>query len=153
MSIFFIPRSPVCPFLFIPLFYFLNIKVNFILTFLTPPWFLFFSVCILLVISISKRKNDCHCKNYWIFQRVLDAAEYYFNLTDANAYASDSSKLSWQQLYAFKKDFGLKSLELSELDNLVNRMAQDHSLLNKYYEYVFSEEILCQKLNKYHSIL
>uniref|UniRef100_V5GSZ1 Sphingomyelin phosphodiesterase n=1 Tax=Anoplophora glabripennis TaxID=217634 RepID=V5GSZ1_ANOGL len=66
---------------------------------------------------------------------VLDFEEWTFNLTLANL--NPTRDVDWYKLYSFKEAYGVGSMEPSEVDKLLTRMAEDHSLIQKYYNYKF----------------
>jgi hypothetical protein len=68
----------------------------------------------------------------YLLQRVLDHENWYYNLTEANEAGPDVLP-NWQKLYTFNEEFGTKALTPSELDLLLHRMADDPSLLEKYF--------------------
>uniref|UniRef100_A0A336MKI9 CSON003052 protein n=1 Tax=Culicoides sonorensis TaxID=179676 RepID=A0A336MKI9_CULSO len=63
---------------------------------------------------------------------VLDYSSWIYNLTKANQNVDIGPQ--WYKLYSFKDQFNLKSLSLSELDELMHCFATDAQLLTSYWE-------------------
>lgn len=61
---------------------------------------------------------------------ILDAESWIFNLTEANTNASLNP--TWLKLYSFKEEYGVGSLNATELDTLTHKLAGNESLLQKY---------------------
>ncbi|KYB28199.1 Sphingomyelin phosphodiesterase-like Protein [Tribolium castaneum] len=67
---------------------------------------------------------------------LVDYDEWTFNLTLANS--QDSSKSpEWYKLYSFVEAYGVDNLLPSEVDKLLNKMTQDHSLLDDYFKFKY----------------
>ncbi|XP_008192876.2 sphingomyelin phosphodiesterase [Tribolium castaneum] len=67
---------------------------------------------------------------------LLDYEEWAFNLTLANSYGS--SKLpEWYKLYSFVEAYGVDNLLPSEVDKVLYKMTDDHSLLDDYFKFKF----------------
>ncbi|XP_063244222.1 sphingomyelin phosphodiesterase-like [Bacillus rossius redtenbacheri] len=68
---------------------------------------------------------------------ILDAESWVFNLTDANLHRNSTPE--WYRQYSFREAYGVKSLIPSEVETVVNRMAKDHSLLQKYNSFYYKD--------------
>ncbi|XP_059484530.1 sphingomyelin phosphodiesterase-like [Neocloeon triangulifer] len=63
--------------------------------------------------------------------RVLDHENWYYNLTEANL-NGPAVPPNWRKLYNFNEEFGTVAQIPSELDQLIHRMINDTSLIEKY---------------------
>ncbi|KAE9546960.1 hypothetical protein FO519_009828 [Halicephalobus sp. NKZ332] len=89
--------------------------------------------------------GDCDAP-YWLFkdmmenigkkhgdEQLIDFEEYYLNLTEANA--NPDAPTEWKQLYSSaKEEYGLKSLSVSEWNDLIERMMKNDTLFNTYHK-------------------
>lgn len=67
-----------------------------------------------------------------VFQTLLDYEEWTFNLTLANSQPVTETP-EWYKLYSFVQAFGVNNLQAIEVDKVLYKMAQDHSLLDDYF--------------------
>ncbi|KAJ3657707.1 hypothetical protein Zmor_009492 [Zophobas morio] len=65
-----------------------------------------------------------------------DYEEWTFNLTLANSQPSTQSP-EWYKLYSFVEAYGVESLDAVEVDKVLLKMAEDHSLLDDYFKFKF----------------
>ncbi|XP_011865141.1 PREDICTED: sphingomyelin phosphodiesterase-like isoform X2 [Vollenhovia emeryi] len=70
-------------------------------------------------------------KNY----AVKDFETWIYNLTLANA--KPDQRPSWYKSYSFKKEYGISDLSHDSLQAWLSRLANDKSLLNRYYRNYF----------------
>ncbi|CAG9820155.1 unnamed protein product [Phaedon cochleariae] len=85
--------------------------------------------------SVVADKANPNYKLYTVDSKnfnVLDTESWTFNLTKAN---ENKTTVEWYSLYTMKKAFDLKSLDPSEMDNLVEKMATNHTLIDSYYKF------------------
>jgi sphingomyelin phosphodiesterase len=67
---------------------------------------------------------------------LRDYEEWTFNLTLANSQPSTQSP-QWYKLYSFVEAYGVDSLDPVEVDKVLYKMAQDHTLLDDYFTFKF----------------
>lgn len=68
---------------------------------------------------------------FWYYlQHIIDTESWIFKLSEANTNASLNP--SWFKLYSFKEEYGVGSLNATELDKLTHKLAGNRSLLQKY---------------------
>ncbi|RZC34304.1 sphingomyelin phosphodiesterase-like [Asbolus verrucosus] len=67
---------------------------------------------------------------------LLDYEEWTFNLTLANSEPSTRSP-EWYKLYNFVDAYGAESLIPAEVDKVLYKMAEDHSLLDDYFKFKY----------------
>ncbi|KAF2894533.1 hypothetical protein ILUMI_11661 [Ignelater luminosus] len=65
--------------------------------------------------------------------KILDFTEWIFQIPVANLFPQRSPR--WYKLYSFKKAYGLQSLELEEINKLVNRMTWDNHVCQQYHKF------------------
>ncbi|XP_049773535.1 sphingomyelin phosphodiesterase-like isoform X2 [Schistocerca cancellata] len=68
---------------------------------------------------------------------VVDYTSWMFNLTEANL--DPNTEPNWYKLYSFREAYGVESMNLTELDKLVHRMAETPEIIQQYYGYSVKE--------------
>ncbi|XP_049773538.1 sphingomyelin phosphodiesterase-like isoform X5 [Schistocerca cancellata] len=68
---------------------------------------------------------------------VVDYTSWMFNLTEANL--EPNTEPNWYKLYSFREAYGVDSMNLTELDKLVHRMAETPEIIQQYYRYSVKE--------------
>ena len=66
-----------------------------------------------------------------LFQRVMDAETFIFNITEANAIGS-SQQPSYFRLYSMREDLDMPSLFPRDFDNLAWDLSRDDTLWEKF---------------------
>jgi sphingomyelin phosphodiesterase len=67
---------------------------------------------------------------------LLDYEEWTFNLTLANSRPVTETP-EWYKLYSFVEAYGVDNLQAGEVDKVLYKMAEDHSLLDDYFRFYF----------------
>ncbi|XP_044255456.1 sphingomyelin phosphodiesterase-like [Tribolium madens] len=67
---------------------------------------------------------------------LLDYEEWTFNLTLANSQPVSETP-EWYKLYSFIQAYGVNNLQAIEVDKVLYKMTQDHSLLDDYFRFKF----------------
>lgn len=65
-------------------------------------------------------------------QNIIDIDQWTFNLTQANQ-EQDTGSPDWYKIYSFRDAFGVSTLYPNDINNLLIRMAKNHSLLQEYH--------------------
>ncbi|XP_049856755.1 sphingomyelin phosphodiesterase-like isoform X1 [Schistocerca gregaria] len=68
---------------------------------------------------------------------VVDYTTWMFNLTEANL--DPENEPNWYKLYSFQEAYGVESMNLTELNKLVHRMAETPEIIQQYYGYSVKE--------------
>ncbi|RZC34305.1 sphingomyelin phosphodiesterase, partial [Asbolus verrucosus] len=69
---------------------------------------------------------------------LLDYEEWTFNLTLANSQPVSETP-SWYKLYSFIEAYGANNLQPAEVDKVLYKMAENHSLLDDYFRFYFRD--------------
>ncbi|XP_019868461.2 sphingomyelin phosphodiesterase-like [Aethina tumida] len=66
---------------------------------------------------------------------INDICEWTFNLTEANLQPEE--RPNWYELYSFKTAYNLNSLEPSDLNDLLHRMATNETIIKQFNTYTY----------------
>ncbi|CAD5234594.1 unnamed protein product [Bursaphelenchus xylophilus] len=95
--------------------------------------------------------------------KIIDFADYYLDLIEANANYSYKDMAPWKALYtSVKKEYNMASLEPEEWMKLVHKMPNDHQFMRRFEKNVYRRDLgpcdagcvqdrVCQMVTSHHS--